>query len=155
MATLEQCVRGRHSTRFFKSDPVPLDVLRECLSLAQLAPSNSNIQNWRMAFATGHARDRIVGSLQVRRSFPKSQGPLLTSSLSLCRRQKWRNTVPTYRHYQRTSRISGVTLAISCMERKDTTSHEKIVPAPRKQDCATLNSSELRVALSSAWMQSW
>jgi nitroreductase len=68
MATLEQCVRGRHSTRFFKPDPVPLDILCECLSLAQLAPSNSNIQNWRMTFASGPARDRIVESLQVRRS---------------------------------------------------------------------------------------
>lgn len=70
MATLEQCVRGRHSTRFFKKDLVPLNVVRECLCLAQLAPSNSNVQNWRMAIATGQARDRIVESLQVRTSFP-------------------------------------------------------------------------------------
>lgn len=68
MATLEQCVRGRHSTRFYKDDPVPLDILRECLELAQLAPSNSNIQNWRMALATGQARDRIVEALKVRNS---------------------------------------------------------------------------------------
>lgn len=73
MATLEQCVRGRHSTRFFEPDPVPLDVLCECLSLAQLAPSNSNIQNWRMTFATGNARDRIVESLQVSKLFTCSK----------------------------------------------------------------------------------
>lgn len=65
MTTLEDCVRGRHSTRFFKSDPVPPEILERCLSLAQLAPSNSNIQNWRMAIASEHARDRIVSSLKA------------------------------------------------------------------------------------------
>jgi nitroreductase len=63
--TLEQCVRSRHSTRFFKPDPVPLNILQECLKLAQLAPSNSNIQNWRLKIAIGPARDRIVESLKV------------------------------------------------------------------------------------------
>jgi hypothetical protein len=69
MVTLEQCVRGRHSTRYFKEDLVPMNVVRECLSLAQLAPSNSNIQPWRMTIATGQARDRIVAALQVRLPF--------------------------------------------------------------------------------------
>ncbi|KAM0718951.1 hypothetical protein Q7P37_006023 [Cladosporium fusiforme] len=63
MATLEHYVRLRHSTRYFKNSPVPLDTLRECLSLAQLAPSNSNIQNWRIAIASGQARDKIAAAL--------------------------------------------------------------------------------------------
>lgn len=63
MATLEHYVRQRHSTRFYKDDVVPQNILQECLSLAQLAPSNSNIQNWRVAIATGHARDRMAESL--------------------------------------------------------------------------------------------
>ncbi|KAF2169920.1 hypothetical protein M409DRAFT_51715 [Zasmidium cellare ATCC 36951] len=62
--SLEDCIRHRHSIRFYKPDPVPQDLLYECLSLAQLAPSNSNIQNWRLTLASGPARDRIVSALQ-------------------------------------------------------------------------------------------
>ena len=61
--SLEFCIRHRHSIRFYKPDPVPQETLHECLALAQLAPSNSNIQNWRMTIATGAARDRVVDAL--------------------------------------------------------------------------------------------
>ena len=61
--SLESCIRKRHSVRFFKPDPVPDKVLHECLSLAQLAPSNSNMQNWRITFARGAARDRVIEAL--------------------------------------------------------------------------------------------
>lgn len=69
---LEDCIRHRHSIRFYKSLPVPSDLLYECLSLAQLAPSNSNIQNWRLTLASGPARDRIVSALQAA---SQTQGP--------------------------------------------------------------------------------
>lgn len=62
--SLEHCIRHRHSIRFYKTDPVDPKVLRECLALAQLAPSNSNIQNWRLTIASGAARDRIVNALK-------------------------------------------------------------------------------------------
>ncbi|KAF2720861.1 oxidoreductase [Polychaeton citri CBS 116435] len=61
--SLETCIRQRHSIRFFKPDPVPASLLSSCLQLAQLAPSNSNIQNWRLTFAQNAARDRIIASL--------------------------------------------------------------------------------------------
>lgn len=78
MATLEDYVRHRHSIRFYKDDPVSLDILKECLSLAQLAPSNSNIQNWRIAIATGDARDRITSSLmsEAKKNGPQNIPPL-------------------------------------------------------------------------------
>jgi nitroreductase len=63
--SLEHCIRSRHSIRFYKEDvDVDQEILRECLALAQLAPSNSNIQNWRLTFASGPARDRVVKSLR-------------------------------------------------------------------------------------------
>ena len=62
--SLEYCVRHRHSIRFYKEDqPVDPQILRECLALAQLAPSDSNIQNWRITIASGTARNRIVSAL--------------------------------------------------------------------------------------------
>ncbi len=39
-------VRSRRSIRRFKPDPIPRDVLSECLELATLAPNSSNLQPW-------------------------------------------------------------------------------------------------------------
>ena len=63
--SLETCIRARHSVREFKPDAVDEQTLRECLRLAQLAPSNSNIQNWRLSLASGPARERIVQALKA------------------------------------------------------------------------------------------
>lgn len=61
--SLETCIRHRHSIRQYLPDPVPLSILHSCLSLAQLSPSNSNIQNWRLFIASGSQRERIVSAL--------------------------------------------------------------------------------------------
>lgn len=63
MENFDQLVRDRHSTRKFLPRTVPRALLDESLALAQLAPSNSNMQPWRMVFATGPARDRLTQAL--------------------------------------------------------------------------------------------
>jgi nitroreductase len=51
---------------------VPRALLEEALELAQRAPSNSNIQPWRVFFAMGGARDRMREALlaEARRGPP-------------------------------------------------------------------------------------
>ena len=61
--SLETCIRHRHAIRDYLPDPVPTSVLHSCLALAQLSPSNSNIQNWRLFIASGSRRDSIVSEL--------------------------------------------------------------------------------------------
>jgi nitroreductase len=63
MYDLDETIKERHSIRKFLPRPVPKDLLYECLELAQRAPSNSNIQPWRMFFATGPDRDRLKEAL--------------------------------------------------------------------------------------------
>src|SRR5262249_13635079 len=63
MLDLDQVIRERHSTRMFLPQPVPRDLVDEALTLAQCAPSNSNIQPWHMVFASGPSRDRLVAAL--------------------------------------------------------------------------------------------
>ncbi len=63
MFDLDQTIKDRHSTRKFLSQPVPRALLDEALALAQHAPSNSNIQPWRMVFALGGRRDRLQEAL--------------------------------------------------------------------------------------------
>ena len=63
MFDLEQIIMERHSTRLFLSKPVPRKLVDEALGLAVHAPSNSNIQPWRVVFASGPARDRLVAAL--------------------------------------------------------------------------------------------
>jgi len=60
---LDQVIRERHSTRMFLPQPVPRELVDEALTLAQCAPSNSNIQPWHMVFASGPSRDRLVAAM--------------------------------------------------------------------------------------------
>lgn len=53
----------RHSTRSFLPDPVPTHVLEDVLSLAQHAPSNSNIQPWRVHVLSGDSLHRLSSRL--------------------------------------------------------------------------------------------
>lgn len=39
-------VESRRSVRVFTDEPIPEDVMRECLRLALLAPNSSNLQTW-------------------------------------------------------------------------------------------------------------
>ena len=64
MLDLDQAIRERHTCRMFLPEqPVPRALVNEALALAQLAPSNSNIQPWRIVFASGPARARLVAAL--------------------------------------------------------------------------------------------
>lgn len=53
MVTVTDAVQSRRSTRAFLPDAVPAGTLREILDLAQLAPSSSNLQPWRIFAVTG------------------------------------------------------------------------------------------------------
>lgn len=77
MSTLSEVVNGRHSSRKFLPDkPVPADLLNEALALARRAPSNSNVQPWRLFLATGARRDKLATALsaQARLSPPANLG---------------------------------------------------------------------------------
>ncbi|MCV7209370.1 nitroreductase [Mycolicibacterium canariasense] len=64
MTDLGDLARKRRSTRLFLRDkPVPRELLEEALTLAMRAPSNSNIQPWRLFLASGPRRDRLVEAL--------------------------------------------------------------------------------------------
>ena len=56
-------VIGRKSVRGFKSDPVPLALVRQILDEAARAPSGTNTQPWRVHIAVGAARDRLSAAL--------------------------------------------------------------------------------------------
>jgi nitroreductase len=61
---LDEVVRARRSTRMFLRDkPVPRELVDEALELAARAPSNSNVQPWRLFLATGSRRDRLAEAL--------------------------------------------------------------------------------------------
>ena len=60
---LDQLITDRHSTRLFLSTPVPRPLVLEALALAQHAPSNSNIQPWRITFVAGPALERLKDAL--------------------------------------------------------------------------------------------
>lgn len=76
-SVLDRVIRERRCTRMFLPDkPVPRELLDEALELAMRAPSNSNIQPWRLFLATGPRRERLVEALLGRASagFPSTMG---------------------------------------------------------------------------------
>jgi nitroreductase len=85
---LAKVVQDRHSTRLFLRDkPVSRELLDEALELAMRAPSNSNIQPWRLLLATGPRRDRLVEALLAQASvgYPATVG--LPESFARLRRE--------------------------------------------------------------------
>jgi len=63
VSILDRTILDRHSIRKFLPQPVPREVVDEALTLAQHAPSNSNIQPWRLVFVSGPARARLKDAL--------------------------------------------------------------------------------------------
>lgn len=57
--TLEEAVRNRRSVRGFLDKPVPKEVIKKAFELAQLSPSNSNIQPWQVFVASGVTKDAL------------------------------------------------------------------------------------------------
>ncbi|SEH87272.1 Nitroreductase [Mycolicibacterium rutilum] len=87
-ANLDTVIRERRTTRRFLPDkPVPRELLDESLELAMRAPSNSNIQPWRLFLATGARRMRL-GEALLRRAtsgFPATAG--IPESFAVLRQQ--------------------------------------------------------------------
>ena len=63
MSDLDRAILERHSTRMFLPRSVPRELVDEALALAQHAPSNSNIQPWRLVFVSGAAGGRLKDAL--------------------------------------------------------------------------------------------
>ncbi|KAF3045427.1 hypothetical protein E8E12_003016 [Didymella heteroderae] len=61
--TVTSLMRTRHSVRSFWPTPVPRDLLRQVLALAQQTASNSNCQPWRLKILTGDALQRLSSAL--------------------------------------------------------------------------------------------
>ncbi len=59
MMTYDEVVLGRRSIRGFKPDPVPMELLKEILTLAMRAPSSMNTQPWNFTVVTGEPLNRI------------------------------------------------------------------------------------------------
>ena len=55
----DEVVLGRRSIRGFKPDPVPMDLIKEILTLAMRSPSSMNTQPWNFTVVTGEPLDRI------------------------------------------------------------------------------------------------
>lgn len=61
--TFRQLAAARRSTRAFRKDPVPQEMIRELLETAALAPSTFNTQPWGVHVLTGDALQRLSGAI--------------------------------------------------------------------------------------------
>jgi nitroreductase len=80
MFDFEQLVGRRCSIRRFLPTPIPREHLEAALSLAQLAPSNSNIQPWRLFLTEGERTERLREALRAEvKANPRELAPLPAS----------------------------------------------------------------------------
>jgi len=73
MYDLDKAIAERRSVRGFLPKPVPRSVLEELLTLAQRAPSNCNVQPWRVYVASGDTLVQLRAALVAAASSGKSQ----------------------------------------------------------------------------------
>ncbi len=59
MMTYDDVVMGRRSIRGFKPDPVPLELIKEILTMAMRSPSSMNTQPWNFTVVTGEPLNLI------------------------------------------------------------------------------------------------
>jgi len=59
MMSYDDVVMGRRSIRGFKPDPVPLELIKEILTMAMRSPSSMNTQPWNFTVVTGEPLNLI------------------------------------------------------------------------------------------------
>jgi nitroreductase len=59
MMSYDEVVMGRRSIRGFKPDPVPLELIKEILTMAMRSPSSMNTQPWNFTVVSGEPLNRI------------------------------------------------------------------------------------------------
>jgi nitroreductase len=60
---VDEAIRSRRSVRGFLPTPVPMETVKEILSVASYAPSGSNIQPWKVHVITGRTREELSAAL--------------------------------------------------------------------------------------------
>jgi hypothetical protein len=78
---LDEAIRSRRCVRGFRPTPVPEPVLADAFALAQWAPSNCNVQPWRVFLASGARREALRAALCAaveRGELPDSEIPIDT-----------------------------------------------------------------------------
>ena len=58
MMSYDEVVMGRRSIRGFKPDPVPLELIKEILTMAMRSPSSMNTQPWNFTVVTAQSHPR-------------------------------------------------------------------------------------------------
>jgi nitrobenzene nitroreductase len=73
---VDEVLCGRRTKRGFLDIPVPIETVKDILSVAALAPSSSNTQPWRCYVLTGKARERVVNrAVETFRAGPELLAP--------------------------------------------------------------------------------
>jgi nitroreductase len=93
---LIEAIRKRKTTRGFRTDPVPKDIIRKIMADAQRAPSWGNTQPWEFVIATGKPLENIKKKFLDRAAenpnpdlpFPRTFPEFIRARLPYARRQQ-------------------------------------------------------------------
>lgn len=71
----ESILTGRRSVRGYLPDPIPADTMASIFDMARAAPSNCNIQPWKVYVASGDARNELATQLYGAASMDEPPAP--------------------------------------------------------------------------------
>ena len=60
MLTVTEALKQRISTREFRPQPLPRELVRDILDAARWAPSGGNLQPWRVIAVAGAEREAVI-----------------------------------------------------------------------------------------------
>ena len=73
---VSEAIATRKTTRAFLAHPVPLETVKQILTLAARAPSGGNLQPWKAYVLVGDARDELVRRVaEARKGHPMGEPP--------------------------------------------------------------------------------
>lgn len=83
----KKVVETRRSVRFYTEDPIPEDVMRQCLDMALLAPSSFNLQPWEFFWVRSPEKKKRLIKACLYQSTAKTAAELV---VCVARRRTWR-----------------------------------------------------------------
>src|SRR2546430_1330951 len=73
---VSEAIATRKAIRAFRPDPVPLETVKQILTLASRAPSGGNLQPWKAYVLMGDARNELVRRVaEARKEQPLGETP--------------------------------------------------------------------------------
>lgn len=83
LAEFKKVLESRRSIRIFKNDPIPADVVTDCLRMALKAPNSSNLQTWEFFHVKSPEKKKLLVEACLSQAAAATAAELIVVSVNL------------------------------------------------------------------------